>query len=178
MNSHEQAGYSTPPSITKKKVFIQLQCAPSSRKGQSTLDTSTDKKIACCEENCYEKPADSEFSQELFKKLLNECDIPLKESIKEHSTLKEIPYKTLSNRSIEFVALFNARDKKILELFVIDLPRALMRVLTLAMEIFQYRSSSMYEFDLEHGFMDDRLLVREICNREDRANKRRMCGTG
>ena len=123
MISHELA-FSTPPSVTKKKTFVQLQCAPSSRKGQSTLDTSPDKKIAYFEENCCEKPADSEFSQELFKKLLNECEIFPKETIKEQIILKEMPSKTLSDSVMDFAALFNARDKKIFELFVIVLFRA------------------------------------------------------
>ena len=113
-----QAGYMTPPSETKKKTLVLLQNAPSSRKGQSTLDTSPDKKTRCFEDDLMaQPPKESEFSQALFKKLLNDCDIKLPE-VKETKIVEGITNKTIIDIATEFANLFNSRDQAIVELFV------------------------------------------------------------
>jgi predicted house-cleaning noncanonical NTP pyrophosphatase (MazG superfamily) len=113
-----QSGYMTPPSETKKKTLILLQNAPSSRKGQSTLDTSPEIKPKCFEDDLStQPPKDSEFSQALFKKLLNECDTKITDS-NETNTVEGITTKTLLDVAAKFANMFNSRDKAICELFV------------------------------------------------------------
>ena len=75
MNSNiAHIGYITPQSVAKKKVFSQLQNALSSRKGQSTLDTSSDQKISFDDKLKGEQLEGTKFSLSQFNHLLNECD--------------------------------------------------------------------------------------------------------
>lgn len=118
-----QAGYMTPPSETKKKTLVLLQNAPSSRKGQSTIDTSPDIKTKCFEEDLFtQPPKDSEFSQALFKKLLNDCELKPTDD-KETKTTEGINSKTIIEKATEFANLYNSRDQAIFELFVFLLYR-------------------------------------------------------
>ena len=107
--------YLTPPSLSKKKAIDQLQNAPNSRKGQSTLDTSPDKKSKCIEE-CMPKTKEPEFQQELFKLLINECEANPTEK-QEMCCAQEIHPQCLSDFAMEFASLFNSRDKRIIDLF-------------------------------------------------------------
>ena len=77
MNSNiAHIGYITPQSVAKKKVFAQLQNALSSRKEQSTLDTSSDQKNRFDDKLKGEQLEGTKFLQSLFNYLLNECDAP------------------------------------------------------------------------------------------------------
>ncbi len=107
--------YLTPPSLSKKKAIDQLQNAPNSRKGQSTLDTSPDKKSKCIEE-CMPQTKEPEFQQELFNLLLNECESKPKEP-QDTGCTQEIHPQCLSDFAMEFSSLFNSRDKRIIDIF-------------------------------------------------------------
>ena len=64
------------PSVTKKKAFVLLLNAPSSRKGQSTLDTSPEQKPLSFYDSKVGQFENTKFSQSLFHRLLNECETP------------------------------------------------------------------------------------------------------
>jgi hypothetical protein len=116
-------GYTTPPSVTKKKAFIQLQNAPSSRKGQSTLDTSPDKVIAneCAFQFNQEKELDDDtkFSQALFNKLLNDCESTSGAITVEPTQFKKIEHADAEKAVANLMNLFNLRHETILSVFVI-----------------------------------------------------------
>jgi len=118
MNSNfSRIGYITPPSVTKKKAFVQLQNAPSSRKGQSTLDTSPEQKALCFYDNKGELLEDTKFSQSLFNQLLNECQ-PSTTHICETSSIKELRPDDAITIVMDFMKSFNARSEDISSLFV------------------------------------------------------------
>ena len=117
-----RVGYSTPPSVAKKKALVLLQNAPSSRKGQSTLDTSPEKIIITQEMPIYKdikgEEDQTKFSQTLFNKLLNDCEET--SNIAPIESNKQMPMqKNEAEKSIhDLMSMYNQREDNILLAFV------------------------------------------------------------
>ena len=107
MLSNVSAGYNTPTSSTKKNCKFLL-CAPSSRKGLSSVETAN-KTPTIKEDSNGKQKGENEFTQQMFQKILDECSIT---SPGEHKTTATKMMHSESQKEIiaEFIKLFNERD--------------------------------------------------------------------